>query len=129
MAKEKNEAEGFQKFEDITENAKAEIRAKHPGAIVYSCPVNQDEKDMVEDEWSETAKFIVVPADRAITNMVERYASEKNFPKFKQALIKNCVKGGDMEHLDEDRNIFVYKSVVAKAADLMGIAKGAVAKL
>lgn len=125
----KKEETTFERFADLTDSRKAEIRKKYPNAIVIILPVNLEDKDLPDDEWIDTASYVITPADRAVNAMVEKYAAEKNFKKFKEVLIKNCVIAGDMEHLDEDRNIFVYKSVLNKCADLMGVAKAKVAKL
>lgn len=125
MSKDKS----FQKFKDITAAMKAEIKAKHPGAIVFSLPVNEDEAEFESVDWSEKASFVLAPPDRSTMNALKRYGAEDKIMQFERCLKKNCVLGGDMELLEEDVNEFVYRSVLRKCGKLIKAAEGEVEKL
>ena len=85
-----------QKFEDLTEAAKAELRTKHGDKLkTVSIPLD---KDLIN---GPVARFAVIPPERRVINAVSKYGAENNYDKANEVMVKNCVIAGDMEYLQE----------------------------
>lgn len=77
----------------------------------------------LDDEFTKDGKvatFVICAPTRNILSAIGHYGKEKDIDKVNELLITNCVLGGDMEYLDEEKgDTAVYLSVLDEVGKLM----------
>lgn len=106
----------FQKFSEIT---KAQITDwKKTKGKLKQIDIPLDDADF--NGTGAVASFVICPPTRNILSAIAHYGQEKNIDKVNELLIQNCVLGGDMEYLDEQKgDTAVFLSVLDEVGKLM----------
>lgn len=116
----------FKKFTEIPASTIEEWKAKYPGSISM-LEVEIDEYDDSITTEPQIATFILKKPSRHVMNLVGELGAKKEITKANNALISNCVLGGDMDVLESDGA--VYSEVIASIERMMGAKKRSLKKL
>lgn len=92
----------FQEYKDITKEQIAKWKQTKGKLTELSIPL--DTKD---------AKFVICKPPRNILSALAQYGQDGEVEKVNNLLISNCVLGGDMVYLDEDKgDLQVYMTML-----------------
>lgn len=107
------------KFETFAQVTKAKISEwKQTKSGLKEISVMLDDEDLTTS--GKAAKFIICKPTRNVLSAITEYAKDQNITKINEVLITNCVLGGDMQYLDEDKgDTQVYTTVLEELGKLM----------
>lgn len=113
-----------QEFKDIKKTQLDEWRKEHPGAVMIEVELEED--NLSAD--APKARYIAIPPNRNVLNALAKYAQSGNTGKANEVLLKNCILGGDMAHLDNKTDNSVFLSVLEQVGTLVERKKATIKK-
>ena len=89
--------EEYETYKPLTLEQKKELEGKYKRFKEIEVPIgDEDELDC------EYATFVIVAPTRELLYIISKYEKQNNLKKANEVIMKNCIKYGDMEYLEDD---------------------------